>query len=140
MAIFGGSHHAGPKPAKKPIINSRATIIADGTLLTGEIALEHGVYFDGKLEGKIRCNEVITVGKNGEIRGEITARHLVVQGRVDGTISVERIEIKEGGRVSGTLVSNDMIIEANGVFDGESRLRNSPAPQEMPPGEKTGQA
>ena len=73
----------------------------------------------------IVSKNLITVGKNGKIKGEIKAGHLVVQGVVEGNVDVERIEIKETGHVSGVITSAEMVIEAKGVFEGESHIKGT---------------
>jgi len=66
---------------------------------------------------------VITVGKNGEIKGDIHAGHLVVQGNVEGTVDADRVEIKGTGCIRGTVASSEMTIEEKGLFEGESRIK-----------------
>lgn len=71
----------------------------------------------------IVSKNLITVGKNGKIKGEIKAGQLVVQGVVEGSVDVERLEIKATGYVSGVVTSTEMVIEAKGVFEGESHIK-----------------
>ena len=125
MAIFGSNDNAGSQPAKT---NTNTTIITAGATLKGEINLDCDFYLDGHLEGMIVSKNLITVGKNGKIKGEIKAGHLVVQGVVEGNVDVERIEIKETGHVSGVITSAEMVIEAKGVFEGESHIKGTNTP------------
>ncbi|MEA3373686.1 MAG: polymer-forming cytoskeletal protein [Campylobacterota bacterium] len=87
------------------------------------MTLNCDLYVDGHFEGKIESEKIITIGKNGKVNGEIRAGHLVVQGLVEGDVDVERIEIKESGRVSGIVTSSELVIEAKGHFQGESRIK-----------------
>jgi len=79
----------------------------------------------------IVSKNLITVGKNGKIKGEIKANQLVVQGVVEGSVDVERLEIKSTGHVSGVVTSTEMVIEAKGVFEGESHIKGTNAPAKM---------
>jgi len=88
------------------------------------MTLKCDLYIDGHFEGTIESKNLITIGKNGKMNGEIRAEHLIVQGVVEGNIEVDRIEIKETGHVSGMITSSELQIEAKGVFEGESRIRN----------------
>jgi cytoskeletal protein CcmA (bactofilin family) len=106
MAIFGSNDNAGSQPAKT---NTNTTIITAGATLKGEINLDCDFYLDGHLEGMIVSKNLITVGKNGKI-------------------DVERIEIKETGHVSGVITSAEMVIEAKGVFEGESHIKGTNTP------------
>lgn len=55
----------------------------------------------------------------------MNAGHLIVQGAIEGNVDVGRIEIKETGHVSGVISSMEMIIEAKGVFEGESHIKGA---------------
>lgn len=120
MAIFNNSND-GVKPAGTA--SSSTTIITEGSFIKGEMTLGCDLYVDGKFEGNINSEKSITVGKNGSIKGEVNTPHLIVQGVVDGDVDAERIEIKEAGRINGSLVSSELVIEAKGVFEGESRIK-----------------
>ncbi len=86
--------------------------------------LECDLYVDGHFEGTIDSSKSITIGKNGKIDGEVRARHLIVQGVVEGSLEADRIEIKESGRISGMVASNELIIEPKAIFEGESRIKD----------------
>ncbi len=85
---------------------------------------------DGKIEGTIRSSKNVTVGHNGSIEGEVYAQHLVVQGNVRGNVEAEIVEIKESGRVSGTVESREFIIEPKGFFEGQSILKKEDTPND----------
>ena len=106
------------------------TIITLGASLSGEITLECNLFVDGKIEGTIRSSKNVTVGHNGAIEGEVYAQHLVVQGNVRGNVEAEIVEIKESGRVSGTVESREFIIEPKGFFEGQSILKKEDTPND----------
>ncbi len=85
--------------------------------------LECNLFVDGEFEGTINSQKEVTVGKNGKIKGELFAKHLVVQGEVMGNVSVDRVEIKPSGKISGTVESKELIIEPKGLFEGNSIIR-----------------
>lgn len=81
------------------------------------------LFVDGHFEGTIESHKAITVGKNGVISGEVRAHSVIIHGRVEGLVDGERVEIKAGGHVKGSLVSSELVIEAKGTFEGESKLK-----------------
>ncbi len=83
------------------------------------------LFVDGEFEGIINSSEEITVGKNGRIKGEVFAKHLIVQGEVAGSISVDVVEIKPTGKVDGTIESIELVIEPKGLFEGKSIIKSS---------------
>ncbi len=88
------------------------------------MTLSCNLYVDGSFEGTINSQNEINVGKNGHIKGELTAKRLVVQGLIEGSIDAERVEIKAAGRVSGTIESSELVIESKGIFEGNSIVKN----------------
>lgn len=87
--------------------------------------LSCNLYVDGEFEGVIDSKNEVNVGKNGQIKGDVITQRLVVQGVIEGTVNAQRVEIKASGRVSGNIESAELIIEAKGVFEGSSVVKNS---------------
>jgi len=86
--------------------------------------LDCNLYIDGEFEGSIISKKLITIGKSGKVRGEIQTNHLVVQGTVEGSVEAERLEIMAAGKVLGSIISSELVIEAQGHFEGESKIKN----------------
>ncbi len=88
------------------------------------MTLDCNLYIDGEFEGSINSKKVVTVGKSGKVRGEIHTHHLVVQGLVEGSVDSNKLEIMASGKVLGSILSGELIIEAKGHFEGESKIKN----------------
>ena len=54
----------------------------------GDLSFEGRVRVDGLFRGRIFTEEILEVGEEGRIEGEVDAKILVVAGMVDGTIRV----------------------------------------------------
>ena len=89
------------------------------------MTLSCNLYVDGIFEGVINSQKEVNIGKNGRIKGDIFTTRLVVQGAIDGNVNSTRVEIKAGGRISGTLESSELVIEAKGIFEGDSVLKTT---------------
>jgi len=121
MAIFNNGNST--SDASKA--NSNTTIITAGAKIKGEIELNCNLYIDGELEGTIKSSKEVNIGKNGHVKGKIITERLVVQGYMEGTVDASRVAIKAKGRVSGEIASNELVIEAKGIFEGSSVVKNS---------------
>lgn len=109
------------KSRKKVSANSGATIIAEGCWVKGELGgLKTPLYVEGTLEGQVISEAEIVVGPKGRIVGEVRARHLVVNGVVEGHIVCEQLDILSSGTVNGELMAGKMAIEPGGRFVGRS--------------------
>jgi cytoskeletal protein CcmA (bactofilin family) len=104
---------------------SGTTIIAKGTKLTGKLDIECKLHIDGEIEGSIHSANVVTVGSSGVLKGEVFAERLVVSGQMDGNADCNHIEVLAGGHVVGDIISTNLVIESQGVFEGYSKIRVS---------------
>ena len=87
------------------------------------------LYVDGDFEGTIHSEKEVNIGKHGHIKGDVNTKRLVVQGYIEGSVNASRVEIKAAGRVNGSIESSELIIEAKGVFEGNSIVKGAgPAP------------
>ena len=82
------------------------------------------LYVDGVFEGVIQSNKEVNIGKHGHIKGDVNTTRLVVQGYIEGTVNATRVEIKAHGRVNGTIESSELVIEAKGIFEGNSVVKD----------------
>ena len=105
----------------------------------GEISGSEDLVVDGEVEGTIelRDNSLI-VGPNGNVRAQIKARTITVQGRLEGNVHAgERIEIRKTGSLEGDLVTPRIVIEDGAVFRGSiDILKPGAVPQRPAPSHK----
>ena len=113
------------KANQKSTEKTGTTVISNGTTLKGMIDTKGSIFIDGHFEGIIVATEDVTIGKNGEVLGEICAKALTVNGIVDGLFDVSQINILESGRVIGKIQYDELLIEQNGIFEGEGKKKNS---------------
>lgn len=118
MGIFGKSN-------KKTKQNNGTTIIAEGTTIKGGIDTQGSVFIDGRFEGIIVSTENVTIGKTGEVLGEIRTKNLMVSGLIDGLFDVDNVHILTDGKVIGKIQYEELTIEPKGTFEGEGKKKNS---------------
>ena len=108
------------KTSKQPKQQNGTTVINSGTAFKGMIDTKGSIYIDGKFEGIIVATQDVTIGKNGEVLGEIRSKILT-----DGIFDVEQVNILGFGKVIGKIQYDELLIEQNGIFEGEGKKRNS---------------
>ena len=116
MAFFGR------KKKKKAAPISSASIITPATSIKGEIRCEGNILLNGDFEGNIISQSEVVVGKSGRVTGEIQAQKLLVSGEFRGNYIGEVIDIMPYGKVYGDVKVNNIIIEPNAVFEGETKI------------------
>jgi cytoskeletal protein CcmA (bactofilin family) len=91
------------------------TVVAQGQIVAGEDLLIEG-RFDGTINLKDHC---LTVGPDGQVKAEIHARQVIIQGSVVGNIEArEKVEIRRSGNLVGDLVASTVAIEDGAYFKG----------------------
>ena len=70
------------KPATSPV--DQATI-GRSLLIKGEVSGAEALFIDGRVEGSINFpDNRVTVGRNGNVAANITAKEVVIMGKVQG--------------------------------------------------------
>lgn len=106
------------------------TFISKDVTIKGELTTEGIVRIDGNFEGNIRADGLI-IGKTGDIKGDVTAREIMVNGNIEGNINAhEAIEIKPDGKVQGDIQTVKLIISEGAFFIGRSTMQR---PQDAQP-------
>ena len=113
------------KTNKQPKSEIGTTVISKGTFIRGGIDTAGSIFIDGKFEGVIVAGESLTIGKTGEVVGEVRTKVLTVSGMLDGLINVENANILESGKILGKMQYQNLSIEQNGIFEGEGKMKNS---------------
>src|SRR5262245_7701738 len=88
--------------------------------IKGELSGGEDPTIEGEVEGKIELRDhVLTVGTNGRIKAQITAKSIVVQGHVAGNlIATQKVDIQESGSVEGDVVAPRVAIADGSHFKG----------------------
>ncbi|MEI6491791.1 MAG: polymer-forming cytoskeletal protein [Verrucomicrobiota bacterium] len=108
--------------------SSAKNILANDVEISGTLKFDNELIFDGKLDGEIISEGILTLGKNAQVKGEIKTKAVTVHGTVDGNITVsERCELKASSQLTGDLKAVRIIIEEGATFIGKSEVTSTKA-------------
>ncbi len=114
-----------PAPAveavsRTPVSNGDQATIGKGLFVKGEISGSESLFIDGKVEGSISLpGNRVTVGRNGQVASSITAREIVILGKVRGNvIASDRVDIRAEGALTGDVTAARISIEDGAFFKG----------------------
>jgi cytoskeletal protein CcmA (bactofilin family) len=126
--------------ASAAVPSGEQATIGKSLFVKGEVSGSESLYVDGKVEGTINLpGNRVTVGRNGQVAANITAREVVVLGKVRGNIQAsDRVDIRSEGSLTGDVAAARISIEDGAYFKGGIDIRKpgdtkgGPAPTSTP--------
>jgi len=118
-----------PAPVAAPrnaTVNSQdQATIGKSLVIKGEVSGSESLYIDGRVEGSINLpGNRVTVGRNGVVNANVTAREIVVTGKVRGNLTAsDRVDIRNEGSLTGDVVAQRISIEDGAFFKGGIDIR-----------------
>jgi cytoskeletal protein CcmA (bactofilin family) len=128
-----------PVAAARPTVTTTAdqATIGKSLVIKGEVTGSEALYIDGRVEGSINlAGNRVTVGRNGVVNANVTAREIVVLGKVKGNLTAsDRVDIRSDGSLTGDVTAARISIEDGAYFKGgiDIRKAGAPAVQAQPP-------
>jgi len=74
----------------------------------------------------LRTTETVTIGKDGTVEGNIAAKHLIVGGKIKGTVLVSgKTTLESTSTLEGELKTGKLVIEEGASLNGSTSMGNS---------------
>ena len=109
----------------KPPHTASEMTISKSVAIKGEVSCDEDLYIDGQVEGTINPKGYrLTIGPNGRVKANITARAVVVQGRLEGNIHAsDRVDLKQSATVVGDIVTQLISIDEGVTLTGRVNVQ-----------------
>jgi cytoskeletal protein CcmA (bactofilin family) len=112
------TRHREPSPS-----NSWAGFLDKAARFEGTLELSGTFQIEAEVKGTIVSSQMLMLGENARVEGQIQGNHVVISGRFNGVIFAKaRVEIHPKGIVTGEIHTPCLIIEPGGVFDGQCHM------------------
>jgi len=124
--------NAGPSSVASQLrTTAEQATIGRSLVIKGEVTGSEPLYVDGRIEGTITLTDNrVTIGRNGVVSANITAKEVVVMGKLSGNVTVtDRVDIRAEGSVTGDVSAHRLSIEDGAFFKGSVDLRKSDKPE-----------
>jgi cytoskeletal protein CcmA (bactofilin family) len=108
----------------------KGAVIGKSVVIKGEVSGSESLYIEGKIEGMISLpGNRVTVGRSGQVSATVTAREVVVQGRLVGNVDAsERLNVGREGSLTGDVIAHRIMVEDGAFFKGKIDIRNASEP------------
>ncbi len=120
-----------PKSTNPSAAGSPHTVLGRTVVVQGQLSAGEDLLIEGQFEGNVNLDDhCLTVGPEGHVKAEISARQVVILGSVTGNLSArEKIEIRRTGHVVGDLVAATVAIEDGAYFKGSIDIARGDRPE-----------
>lgn len=99
------------------------TLIGKGAVFDGNLSAPETLRIDGTVNGNCECKELLILGADGQINGDITAQNVIISGKVAGDIFVQaKLELLSTGKISGNITARSLVIDEDAFFDGRCTM------------------
>ena len=111
------------KPATSPMDQAN---IGRSLVIKGEVTGAESLFIDGRVEGTISFpDNRVTIGRNGNVAANITAKEVVIMGKVQGNVDcADRLDIRSEGVLSGDVITHRISVEEGAILKGGVEVRN----------------
>ncbi len=100
--------------------DSKRLIVGRDICLKGEITECGKLVVEGQAEVTLPCARLIEVAPSGVFRGDATVDEADISGRFEGElIAKDRLIVRAGGRINGTVRYGKILIEQGGEVSGD---------------------
>src|SRR5271156_1701337 len=115
----------GTGTAASAVPTGEQATIGKSLMVKGELSGSESLYIDGKIEGSINLpGNRVTVGRNGQVAASVSAREIVVLGKVRGNCTAsDRVDIRSEGSLTGDVIAARISIEDGAFFKGGIDIR-----------------
>ena len=104
-------------------------MIGRSIAIRGEVTGDEDMVIQGRVDGSVDLKQhSVTVGPEGEVKANIIARVVTVEGRVVGNLSgEEQVILRSSARVEGDIVAPRVVLEDGTLFRGSVEMGEAAA-------------
>jgi cytoskeletal protein CcmA (bactofilin family) len=112
-------------PVKTANPSMEQATIGRTLVIKGEVSGTEALYLDGRVEGKVSLpGNRVTVGRNGHVAANISAKELVIMGKVQGNVEcADRLDIRSEGSLTGDVITHRISVEDGAMLRGGVEVR-----------------
>ncbi|MBN2102716.1 polymer-forming cytoskeletal protein [bacterium] len=99
------------------------TIIGKGTQIKGNLKVQNSVRIDGSVVGDVHSSDTVIVGKDGEVRGQVRGKHVLLAGKVQGNVlAADRVYLETKAMIQGDIRAVRLVVDEGALFDGKCNM------------------
>ncbi len=114
----------GMQPTEMAEVDSQVSVVAQGTIYKGEIQSDGNIQIFGRAEGTLTAKEDIWVAEGADVEATLTARRVIVAGRVSGTVkATSRFEALPQGVIEADVTAPSFVVHEGATINGKLSMQ-----------------
>ncbi len=94
-------------------------IIGNAARLEGKFTIDDSIQIECEIAGEINVEGKLVIGEKGVVRATVNTVDAIIQGQYQGDmVATGDVEITSTGRVSGSIMTDSLVIAKGGFFNG----------------------
>ena len=123
-----------PRPIGSSDGDSKRLVVGRDIRLSGEITACDKLVVEGHIEVSLPGARVIEVSQTGYFKGNADVEEADISGHFEGElIARDRLVVRSGGRISGTIRYGRIVIESGGEISGDMQTLDGTEPPRNTP-------
>jgi cytoskeletal protein CcmA (bactofilin family) len=108
----------------RPAPNSTKSVLASDLRITGEVSSTGTIEVLGEIEGNITSKGLI-VGVEGRVNGTVSAENVEVRGKFDGSIATHGFALRASAEVQADVLYTTLMIESGAQIEGKFTMNKA---------------
>ena len=109
------------------------TTLGAGVSFRGQLSFERFLRIDGTFEGELLSQGKVVVGPSGKVKANLNLREAIVEGVIEGNITVqEKLELRGDAVVKGDIQAKSLCVDEGVTITGYVLVTPKPAPPATP--------
>ncbi len=109
-----------------PGVDAQISVIAQGTVYKGDIESDGSIQVYGRAEGTLTAKEDVWLAEGSDVEATITARRVIVAGRVSGTVNAHsRFEALPQGVIEADVQAPSFVVHEGAAINGKLSMSSS---------------
>lgn len=114
----------GMQPSEMGEVDSQVSVVAQGTIFKGDIQSDGNIQVFGRAEGTLTAKEDIWVAEGADVEATLTARRVIVAGRVNGHVKASsRFEALPQGVIEADVTAPSFVVHEGATINGSLSMQ-----------------
>lgn len=128
-----------PEVPQIPASDSSVTVVAAEARWKGDLSSDGSIHLFGSVEGTVTSKEDIWVAEGADVDASVTAKRVIVAGKVSGTVrALSRFEALQQGVVDADVHAPSFVVHEGATINGKLAMSGNDQPVTSGRAERSG--